>query len=96
MLRPFIEKFVIVYLDYILLYSRGKIEQHTKNLELVFVILRGEQLFGNLNKCLFFVSSIVFLYGRQKIKAIRVWPDPRSIHDVRNSHGLASFSSQFI
>ena len=104
-LKPFIGKYVVVYFDDILVYSRGE-EEHYEHLHEVLNVLAQEQLFGNLEKCHFFSSQVKFLgymvsakgiqVDEKKIKAIREWPTPMSIQQVRNFHGLASFYRRFV
>ncbi|KAI4313074.1 hypothetical protein MLD38_037849 [Melastoma candidum] len=98
-------KFVVVYFDDILVYSRSNME-HINHLRAVFNTLREEKLYGNLKKCEFFQPSVIFLgfvvsaegikVDESKIEAIKEWPSPRSFHDVRSFHGLASFYRKFI
>ncbi|XP_074266785.1 uncharacterized protein LOC141590070 [Silene latifolia] len=59
-LKPFLGKFVIVYLDDILVYRQSK-EDHFKHLRKVFETLRGQKLYGKKEKCSFLVESIIFL-----------------------------------
>jgi len=104
-LKPFIGKYVVVYFDDILVYSRGE-EEHSKHLHEVLSVLPQEQLYDNLEKCHFFTSQVKFLgyvvsaegiqVGEEKIKAIREWPTPTSIQQVRSFHGLASFYRRFV
>ncbi|KAI4372857.1 hypothetical protein MLD38_011041 [Melastoma candidum] len=104
-LRPFMGKFVVVYFDDILVYSRSN-KEHINHLRAVFNTLREEKLHGNLKKCEFFQPSVIFLgfvvsaegikVDESKIEAIKEWPSPRSFHDVRSFHGLASFYRRFI
>nr|GEU53554.1 transposon Ty3-I Gag-Pol polyprotein isoform X1 [Tanacetum cinerariifolium] len=104
-LKPFLQKCVVVYFDDILVYSRS-LEEHCEHLEDVLETLRKEKLYVNLKKCSFATSSVLFLWfvisaegvmvDRSKVQAIVEWPTPRSIHDVRSFHGLASFYRCFI
>jgi hypothetical protein len=104
-LRPFMGKFVVVYFDDILMYSKSK-DQHLTHLEQVCTALRKESLYANLKKGSFFTDKVIFLgfvvssegvsADPQKIKAIVDWPEPKNIHEVRSFHGLATFYRRFI
>ena len=105
MFRPYIGKFVVVYFDDILVYSKNE-HEHQDHLTQVMLVLEREKLFGNLKKCSFFTPEVTFLgyivsedgikVDEGKVEAIRSWPIPKSIHDVRAFHGLASFYRRFI
>ncbi|KAJ0972256.1 hypothetical protein J5N97_020215 [Dioscorea zingiberensis] len=104
-LRPFMGKFVVVYFDDILIYSPSW-SSHFDHLRAIFELLRTERLFVNRKKCSFFTTSVTFLgfvvstdgvhADQSKIDAILEWPRPRTLHDVRSFHGLASFYKRFI
>ena len=104
-LKPFIGRYVVVYFDDILVYSRGE-EEHSQHLHEVLSVLAQEQLYGNFEKCHFFSPQVKFLgyvvsangiqVDEEKIKAIRDWPTPTSIQQVRSFHGLASFYRRFV
>ena len=59
-LHAFIGKFVVVYFDDILVYSKG-LNEHIEHLRCVMVVLRTEKLFANLKKCSFCMDKVIFL-----------------------------------
>ena len=104
-LRPFSGKFVVVYFDDILVYSRSAVE-HEIHLQKDCAKLQAEKLFANLNKCAFLRPTITFLgfvisatgisVDPDKTSAIQEWPTPTSSSDVRSFHGLAQFYRRFV
>ena len=104
-LRAFIGKFVVVYFNDILVYSKN-LDEHINHLHCVLSVLRKEKLYVNLKKCSFCIDKVVFLgyvvstkgieVDEEKVKAIKEWPTPKSITKVRSFHGLASFYRRFV
>ncbi|KAK1619641.1 hypothetical protein QYE76_025158 [Lolium multiflorum] len=104
-LREFIGKFVVVYFDDILIYSRNE-SDHTIHIRHVLQVLRDNQLYGNLEKCTFCKDKVIFLgyvvskHGVEvdvsKIEAIQNWPTPMNVSQVRSFHGLAGFYRRFV
>ena len=104
-LREFIGRFVVVYFDDILIFSPS-ISEHKDHLRQVLTVLRREKLFAATQKCEFGVSQVLFLgyivsdkglsVDMYKIDAVRSWPVPKSISDIRSFHGLASFYRRFV
>ncbi|KAE8710906.1 putative CCCH-type zinc finger family protein [Hibiscus syriacus] len=104
-LRPFMGKFVVVYFDDILVYSPTW-TSHFDHLRAVFEMLKMECLFVNQKKCSFFTTSVTFLgfvvstdgvhADQSKVDAVLEWPRPKTLHDIRSFHGLASFYRRFI
>ncbi|KAI3515986.1 hypothetical protein L1887_14893 [Cichorium endivia] len=104
-LKIFLGRFVVVYLDDILVYIKSKEDQllHVKQ---VFETLRTQKLYGKQEKCAFFVEKVLFLsfvvskdgvsVDQSKVDEIKSWPVPRNISEVRSFHGLASFYRRFI
>ena len=105
MLRPFIGKFIVVYFDDILIYSKN-LHNHVSHLNSVLDVFRTEKLYANLKKCTFCTNKLVFLgfvvsakgieVDEEKIKAIQEWPTPSNVGHVRSFHGRASFYRRFV
>ena len=104
-LKPFLGKFVVVYLDDILIYSKN-LHDHLNHLTSVFEVLREKKLYAKLEKCYFLVPSVTFLgyvvskdgvsVDHSKVEAIKTWPIPTNLSEVRSFHGLASFYRRFV
>jgi hypothetical protein len=104
-LRAFIGRFVVVYFDDILIYSKN-LDDHVVHVKSVLDVLRKERLFANLKKCTFYTDKLVFLgfvvsaqgiqVDEEKVRAIQDWPSPTSVGNVRSFHGLASFYRRFV
>jgi hypothetical protein len=104
-LRAFIGRFVVVYFDDILIYSKS-LEEHLDHLRAVFNALRDARLYGNLEKCTFCTNRVAFLgyvvtaqgieVDPAKIEAIESWPQPKTVTQVRSFLGLAGFYRRFV
>ena len=104
-LRAFIGKFVVVYFDDILIYSKS-FNEHLDHIHQVLAVLRAEKLYGNIAKCTFCTVCVVFLgfvvtadgiqVDEEKIKAIKYWPTPKNVSQIRSFHGLAGFYRRFV
>lgn len=104
-LRPFIGKFVVVYFDDILIFSASP-SDHIDHLRQVFMILRKENFYAARHKCECGVSEVLFLgyvvsskglyVDASKVEAVHSWPVPKTISEVRSSHGLAFFYRRFM
>jgi hypothetical protein len=103
--RPFIGKFVVVYFDDILICSPNK-EKHIQHVREVLCVLRREKFYASPTKCSFMKDSVLFLgyvvskdglaADESKVAAVRDWPIPTTLHEVRSFHGLVSFYRRFI
>ncbi|KAK8949134.1 hypothetical protein KSP39_PZI005042 [Platanthera zijinensis] len=103
--QPYMGKFIVVYFDDILVFSTSTID-HESHLKIILSTLRSEKLFVNIKKCTFHVPSLEFLgyivssegihVDPKKVQAIKDWPEPANIRDVRSFHGLATFYRRFI
>ena len=104
-LRSFIRKFVVVYFDDILIYSKN-LNDHVLHLQSVLSVLRENKLFANLSKCTICVENVIFLgfvvssqgiqVDKSKVDAIVSWLRPKTVSDVRSFHGLTSFYRRFV
>jgi hypothetical protein len=103
--RPHLDKFVIVFIDDILIYSKSKAE-HEVHLRIVLELLNKEQLYAKFSKCEFWLSEVQFLghiinskgihVDPIKIEAVRNWPPPTTPTEIRSFLGLAGYYRRFI
>ena len=104
-LKPFISKFFVVYFDSILIYCKSN-EENLSHLREVLAVLEKSKLYVNLKKCSIMTKKLLFLrfvvsgdgiqVDEEKIKAIREWPTPKTVTEVRSFHGLMTFYRRFI
>ena len=104
-LRPFLDKFVVVYLDDILIYSKSP-EEHAQHVEAVLSALEQHHLYAKASKCQFGMAELDFLghtisgagikVDARKVKAILEWPEPSDAHQLRCFLGLAGFYRRFV
>ncbi|KAG8472900.1 hypothetical protein CXB51_034785 [Gossypium anomalum] len=103
--RPYLDRFVVVFIDDILVYSRNETE-HAEHLRLVLRILQDKQLYAKFSKCEFWLREVSFLghvvsasgirVDPSKISAILNWKPPRNITEVRSFLGLAGYYRRFV
>jgi hypothetical protein len=103
--RYYLDKFVIVFLDDILVYSKIE-EEHEQHLRMVLQVLREHKLYAKLSKCSFYQRQIHYLghiiskkgivVDPEKVEAIREWSTPRNVAEVRSFMGLAGYYRKFI
>jgi len=103
--RPYMDKFVVCYLDDILVYSKTK-EEHLQHVSLVLDILRREQLYAKQSKCFWSQNQVEYLghvvssdgvrMDPRKTAAVRDWPVPASLHEIRKFVGLTNYFRKFI
>ncbi|KAK3545143.1 hypothetical protein QTP70_001464 [Hemibagrus guttatus] len=104
-LREFLHRFVLVYIDDILIYFRNLAEHH-QHIAKVLECLRKFQLFLKVEKCYFHQPSVQFLgykinssgiqMDEEKITAIRNWPAPTTVKELQWFLGFANFYRRFI
>uniref|UniRef100_A0A151UGV1 Retrovirus-related Pol polyprotein from transposon 17.6 n=1 Tax=Cajanus cajan TaxID=3821 RepID=A0A151UGV1_CAJCA len=103
--RPFLDRFVVVFIDDILVYSRS-LEDHREHLRSVLEVLRERQLYAKLSKCEFWLSEVRFLghvisadgiaVDPAKVEAVIQWERPRTATEIRSFVGLAGYYRRFI
>lgn len=103
--RPYLDKFVICYIDDVLVFSSSE-EEHLEHLRVVLQLLRDNKLYAKRKKCEFGQSSVLFLghkisadgiaVDEEKIADIRDWPVPSTKHEVRQFLGLCSYYRKFV
>jgi hypothetical protein len=102
---PKLDKFVVVFIDDILIYSKNE-EEHARHLRIVLTRLREHQLYAKFSKCAFWLEEIQFLghvlsakgiaVDPSKVKDILEWKPPTTVHQVRSFLGLAGYYHRFI
>ncbi|GJR86969.1 putative reverse transcriptase domain-containing protein [Tanacetum coccineum] len=103
--KPYLDKFVIVFIDDILIYSKNK-EEHGEHLKTILNLLRSEKLYAKFSKCDFWLDFVQFLgpvidnsrlhVDPAKIEAIKNWVAPATPTEVRQFLGLTGYYRRFI
>ena len=103
--RPYVDRFVVVFIDDILVYSKDR-EDHDTHLRVVLETLRKEQLYAKMSKCEFWLREVSFLghivseegirLDPSKIEVIIEWKRLRNVTKVRSFLGLAGYYRRFV
>ncbi|KAI3687110.1 hypothetical protein L1987_80801 [Smallanthus sonchifolius] len=103
--KPYLDKFVIIFIDDILIYSKTKAD-HEQHLRLVLDLLKKEQIYAKFSKCEFWLKEVQFLghivndkgihVDPAKIETVKNWNTPKTPTEVRSFLGLAGYYRRFI
>jgi hypothetical protein len=89
---PYLDKFVIVFIDDILVYSKDE-AKHAEHLRIVLQTLREHQLYAKFSKCELWLDKVEFLghvitkegiiVNPSKVQLVLEWPAPKNVKEVR-------------
>ncbi|GJV00105.1 putative reverse transcriptase domain-containing protein [Tanacetum coccineum] len=93
--KPYLDKFVIIFIDDILIYSKSE-EEHTEHLKLILELLKEEELYAKFLKCNFWLLRVQFLghvidsegihVDLAKIESIKDWASPKTPTEIRQKN----------
>ena len=100
-----LDKFVVVFIDDILIYSKNE-KEHAHHLRIILTRLREHQLYAKFSKCEFWLDRVQFLghvltpegvsVDPSKVQDVLDWKSPRSVHQIHQFLGLAGYYRRFI
>ncbi|GKB81406.1 putative reverse transcriptase domain-containing protein [Tanacetum coccineum] len=103
--KPYLDKFIIVFIDDIMIYSKNK-QEHEEHLKLILELLKKEELYAKFSKCEFWIPKVHFLghvidsqgihVDPVKIESIKYWASPKSQTEIHHFLGLAGYYRRFI
>ncbi|GKA79365.1 putative reverse transcriptase domain-containing protein [Tanacetum coccineum] len=103
--KPYIDKFVIVFIDDIIIYSRDE-KQHEEHLKTILELLKKEDLYAKFSKCEFRIHTVKFLghvidsmaihVDPTKIEAVKNWASLTPPSEIRQFLGFAGYYRRFI
>nr|GEW22604.1 putative reverse transcriptase domain-containing protein [Tanacetum cinerariifolium] len=92
MCKPYLDKFMIVFIGYILIYSKNK-EEHKDHIKLILVLIKKEELYAKFSKCKFWIPKVQFLghvidsqgihVDPAKFKSIKDLASPKTPTEIR-------------
>jgi hypothetical protein len=102
---PELDKFVMVFIDDILIYSKS-MKEHEEHLQIVLQWLQDHQLYAKFSKCEFWIKEVPFLghvvspegitVDPGKVKEVLEWKPPTTVSEVRSFLGLAGYYRRLI
>ncbi|GJT45593.1 putative reverse transcriptase domain-containing protein [Tanacetum coccineum] len=103
--KPYLDKFVIIFIEDILIYSKSKQEQE-EHLKLILYFLKKEELYAKFSLCEFWIPKVQFLdyvidskgiyVDPAKIDSIKYWVSPKTPTEIHQFLGLVSYYRRFI
>ncbi|GJS23278.1 putative reverse transcriptase domain-containing protein [Tanacetum coccineum] len=103
--KPYLDKFIIVFIDDILIYSKDE-REHEEHLKAILELLKKEKLYAKFSKCEFWIPKVQFLghvidsrgihVDPAKIESIKDWASPKIPTEIRQFLGLAGYYRRFI
>ena len=103
--QPYLDQFVVVFMEDILIYSQSKWE-HEYHLRILLRLLRDHQLYAKFIKCEFWLTEVRFLghvmstsgmsMDPEKVEAMMSWERPKSVFEIRSFLGFAGYYRRFI
>nr|GEZ68124.1 putative reverse transcriptase domain-containing protein [Tanacetum cinerariifolium] len=103
--KPYLDKFVIVFIDDILIYSKDE-KEHEEHLKAILELLKKEELYAKFSMCEFWNPKVQFLghvidsqgihVDPAKIESVKDWTSPKSPTKIRQFLGLAGYYRRFI
>ncbi|GJU51879.1 putative reverse transcriptase domain-containing protein [Tanacetum coccineum] len=98
--KPYLDRFVIVFIDDISIYSKSR-KEHEGHLKLILKLLKEEELYAKFSKCEFWLSKVQFLghviysegihVNPAKIESIKDWASPKTPTEIHQFLGLAGY-----
>ncbi|GJQ95939.1 putative reverse transcriptase domain-containing protein [Tanacetum coccineum] len=103
--KPYLDKFVIVFIDDILIYSRNE-KEHEEHLKTILELLKKEELYAKFSKCEFWINTVKFLdhvidrsgiyVDPAKIEVVKNWASPTTPSEIHQFLGLVGYYRRFI
>ena len=103
--KQYLDFFVIIFIDDILIYSSNK-EEHVSHLIIVLQTLKDRHLFAKFSKCEFWLQDVAFLghivsskwirVDSQKMETVKQWPRPTSATNIKSFLGIVGYYRKFV